>query len=208
MSERPIPQRKAIEYALAIARGLAEAHAKGIVHRDLKPDNLFLTNDGRVKILDFGLAKLMERGGSANKTSAPTVAVETSPGVVMGTMGYMSPEQVRGQASDHRADIFTLGAILYEMLAGRRAFPGASSADVMSAILKEEPPEFAEGKVSAGLDRVALSSRPWRRIIGPCSIPPAAEMRSRFRTSRRAIFQYAGARTTARSSHAAAKEWK
>ncbi len=113
--------RKAIDYGVQIARGLAAAHEKGIVHRDLKPENLFVTKDGRVKILDFGLAKLTQPQ-SSSEHGAPTLTEGTEAGVVMGTVGYMSPEQVRGQAADHRADIFAFGAILYEMLSGKRAF--------------------------------------------------------------------------------------
>ena len=113
------PQRKAIDYATQIARGLAAAHGKGIVHRDLKPENLFVTTDGRVKILDFGLAKLDAAGGSpSDATSLPTETRGTEPGVVLGTLGYMSPEQVRGRPADARSDIFSFGAILYEMLSG------------------------------------------------------------------------------------------
>ncbi|MBI3694401.1 MAG: protein kinase [Acidobacteria bacterium] len=135
--------RKAIDYALGIAQGLAAAHAKGIVHRDLKPENLFVLKDGRVKILDFGLAKLLQSEPAAeDQTSAPTLAAATEPGVVMGTIGYMSPEQVRGQAADHRADLFAFGTIVYEMLAAARAFRGASAVEVMNAILKEDPPEL------------------------------------------------------------------
>src|SRR5437016_11340156 len=133
-----LPQRKAIDYALQIAHGLAAAHEKGIVHRDLTPENIFITKDGHVKILDFGLAKLTQAEGSQSQTDIPTRRVDTDPGVVMGTVGYMSPEQVRGQAVDHRSDIFSFGAILYEMLSGRRAFHGESAADTMSAILKED----------------------------------------------------------------------
>src|SRR5499433_1848160 len=115
-----LPQRKAIDYALQIAHGLAAAHEKGIIHRDLKPDNLFITNDGRVKILDFGLAKLTQSDASQSQTDIPTRRVDTNPGVVMGTVGYMSPEQLQGKAVDHRSDIFSFGAILYEMLSGRQ----------------------------------------------------------------------------------------
>ena len=120
--------RKAIDTALQIAHGLAAAHEKGIIHRDLKPENLFVTKDGRVKILDFGLAKLthQEEGGQA--TDLPTASVGTEPGVVMGTLGYMSPEQVKGKPADARSDIFSFGSILYEMLSGQRAFQGDSAA--------------------------------------------------------------------------------
>jgi eukaryotic-like serine/threonine-protein kinase len=139
----PLSSRKAIDYALQVARGLAAAHEKGIVHRDLKPENLFLTNDDRVKILDFGLAKLTRPETDAG-AEAPTVQVNTEPGQVMGTVGYMSPEQVRGKPADHRSDIFAFGSILYEMLSGQRAFRGETAADTMSAILKEEPVELSE----------------------------------------------------------------
>ena len=151
-----IGQRRAIDYALHIAHGLAAAHAKGIVHRDLKPDNVFITKDGRVKILDFGVAKLTQPDGPRSQTEIPTRRVDTGPGVLIGTVGYMSPEQVRGKEVDHRSDIFSFGAILYEMLSGRRAFHGESSADTMSAILKEDPPELSDTNkiVSPGLERL------------------------------------------------------
>src|SRR5215813_8747833 len=137
----PLGQRRAIDYALQIANGLAAAHEKGIIHRDLKPDNIFITNDGRIKILDFGLAKLTQPDGNQQQTDIPTRRVDTGPGVVMGTVGYMSPEQLKGSAVDHRSDLFSFGAILYEMLSGRRAFHGESAAETMSAILREDPPE-------------------------------------------------------------------
>src|ERR1700741_3890820 len=135
----PLPVRKAIDYGVQIAHGLAAAHEKGIVHRDLKPENLFVTKDGHVKILDFGLAKLMRRAPDPDATAA-TAAHETDPGMVMGTAGYMSPEQVRGENVDHRTDIFAFGAIQYEMLTGKRAFQRSTSAETMTAILNEEPP--------------------------------------------------------------------
>ncbi|HMG32761.1 MAG TPA: protein kinase, partial [Blastocatellia bacterium] len=156
MAGTALPQRKAIEYSLQIARGLAAAHEKGIVHRDLKPDNIFITKDGRVKILDFGLAKLTEPAVGQSKTDLPTRRIDTDPGMVLGTVGYMSPEQVRGRPVDHRADIFSFGAILYEMLTGKRAFHGESAAETMSAILREDPPDLSESNknVSPALERV------------------------------------------------------
>ena len=136
--------RKATDYALQITRGLAAAHEKGIVHRDLKPENLFITHDNRIKILDFGLAKFTRPEITTDSGDAPTLQVATDPGYVMGTVGYMSPEQVRGKTADHRSDLFAFGAILYEMLSGKRAFHGETPADTMSAILKEDPPELSE----------------------------------------------------------------
>src|SRR6516225_1164167 len=133
----PLPPRKAIDYGVQIARGLAAAHKKGIVHRDLKPENLFITKDGHVKILDFGLAKLARVSSGADEPA-------TEEGLVMGTAGYMSPEQVRGEAVDHRTDIFALGAILFEMLSGQRAFRKATAADTMSAILNEDASDISQ----------------------------------------------------------------
>jgi Tol biopolymer transport system component len=134
----PLPERRAIEYALGIAQGIAAAHEKGIVHRDLKPENVFVTRDGRIKVLDFGLAKLVRpeesREAAVTLTSPPTL-----PGMVLGTVGYMSPEQVRGEPCDARSDIFSFGAVLYEMLTGKRAFKRETSAETMTAILREEP---------------------------------------------------------------------
>jgi Tol biopolymer transport system component len=150
-----IPVRKTLDYGMQIAHGLAAAHEKGIIHRDLKPENLFVTKDGRLKILDFGLAKLTQPEKTAN-TSMETISHGTEAGVVMGTAGYMSPEQVRGTAVDARSDIFSFGAILYEMLSGKRAFHGETPADTMSSILKEDPAELSETNrnVSPALERI------------------------------------------------------
>ncbi len=153
----PLPVRRAVDFALQICNGLAAAHQKGIVHRDLKPENLFLTRDGRVKILDFGLARQAESGApAAPLTQMPTSAPSTEPGIVMGTVGYMSPEQVRGKTADGRSDVFALGAILHEMLTGRRAFRGSTAADTMSAILREEPadPSTSNAQVPPALDKI------------------------------------------------------
>ncbi|MBC8646494.1 MAG: protein kinase, partial [Thermoanaerobaculia bacterium] len=140
MAHGALPPHRALEIAGQIARGLAAAHAQGIVHRDLKPENVFVTRDGRVKILDFGLAKLRHPSGETLASGAPTIA-STEPGVILGTVGYMSPEQVRGQDTDHRSDLFAFGAVLYEMLSGRRAFHGESAIETMTAILQDEPPD-------------------------------------------------------------------
>ena len=140
----PISQRQAVDYALQIAKGLSAAHERGIVHRDLKPENLFVSKDGHLKILDFGLAKKVEASHPDDETSAPTTSGHTEPGTVLGTAGYMSPEQVRGLPVDHRSDIFSFGAILYELLTGRRAFKRETSSDTMAAILLQEPPDPAE----------------------------------------------------------------
>jgi Tol biopolymer transport system component len=152
----PVPVRKAIDYAHQIAVGLAAAHDRGIVHRDLKPENVFLTREGRVKILDFGLAKRIGSAAPEEKTSAPTISQHTDPGTVMGTVGYMSPEQVRGLAVDARSDLFAFGAILYEMLSGNRAFRRHTASDTMSAILRDDPPELLESgrNITPALDRL------------------------------------------------------
>jgi serine/threonine protein kinase len=149
----PIAARKAVEIAVQIARGLGAAHGKGIVHLDLKPDNVFLRDDGQVKILDFGLAR---QAGSAEGSGATTTVAGTDPGTVIGTVGYMAPEQVRGQIVDARADLFAFGAVLYEMVTGRRAFQRETAADTMTAILTQDPPELAGSRpdLSPALDRI------------------------------------------------------
>ena len=165
----PLGTRKTTEYALQIARGLATAHDKGIVHRDLKPENIFITTDGRVKILDFGLAKLIaSEPEPVTLSGTRTATVATRPGTVMGTVGYMSPEQVRAQATDARTDIFSLGAILFEMLTGRRAFQRDTSAETMTAILKEDPPEIST--LTAGIPPSL------ERVVNHC-LEKSAELR-------------------------------
>src|SRR5579864_9447318 len=139
----PVPVRRAIEYALGIAQGLAVAHEKGIVHRDLKPENLFVTRDARIKVLDFGLARLV-RPEDDHESPVTVTLPATLPGMVMGTVGYMSPEQVRGEPCDARSDIFSFGAVLYEMLTGKRAFKRETSAETMTAILREEPQALSD----------------------------------------------------------------
>ena len=146
-----VPERQAIDYAVQIARGLAAAHERGIVHRDLKPENLLLTRDRRVKILDFGVAKLIRTSG-ADEVTAVTDAL-TDLGVVVGTVGYMAPEQVRGEPIDHRADIFALGVVVHEMLSGTRPFQRDTTAETLTAILKDEAPDLSAGATPA-LERV------------------------------------------------------
>ena len=144
LTSGPLPVRKTIDYALQIARGLAAAHDHGIFHRDLKPENIYITRDGHVKILDFGLAKLtMPEPGASGLSAQATLDSVTARGVLLGTLGYMSPEQCRGASVDARSDLFSFGAVLYEMLSGKRAFRGDTTADTISSILKEEPPDLA-----------------------------------------------------------------
>jgi serine/threonine protein kinase len=170
INEGALPARKAIDFAVQIAHGLAAAHDKGIIHRDIKPENIFLTSDDRIKILDFGLAKLVQPAADeVVQTDIATRKVHTDSGTVMGTTGYMSPEQVRGRGIDHRSDIFSFGAVLYEMISGRRAFRGDSAIETLNAILKEEPSELTSLGVNASpaLERViwhCLEKAPERRF--------------------------------------------
>jgi eukaryotic-like serine/threonine-protein kinase len=188
-----LPLRKALDIATQTARGIAAAHAKGITHRDLKPANIFITADGRVKILDFGLAKI-ERPGvpSGSSQTIDTLATQSSPetqsGTVLGTVGYMSPEQVRGKPADARSDIFSLGATLYEMLAGSRAFPGDSSVEIMNAILKEDPPDLSASNrnISPALERVirrCLEKNPEERFQSASDLAFAIDALSLVSTS-------------------------
>jgi eukaryotic-like serine/threonine-protein kinase len=156
LNSGPVAVRSCVDYALQIAQGLSVAHEKGIVHRDLKPENLFVTKDGRVKILDFGLAKLKPSRQADGDSEVATMKLITEPGVVMGTASYMSPEQIRGLEVDHRSDIFAFGLIFYEMLAGKPAFTGNSIADLMSAVLKEEPEELSDTNpsISIALEKI------------------------------------------------------
>jgi eukaryotic-like serine/threonine-protein kinase len=170
LSAGPLPPRRAINFATMIAHGLAAAHEKGIIHRDLKPENVFITKDERLKILDFGLAKLIPPGGNnVVQTEVATLKAQTSAGTVMGTAGYMSPEQVRGLSLDQRSDIFSFGAVLYEALSGRRAFHGESAVESLNAILKEEPPDLNETntKINPQLEKIVrrcLEKKPERRF--------------------------------------------
>jgi hypothetical protein len=169
LASSTLPWRKAVEIGAAIADGLAGAHLKGVVHRDLKPDNIFITRDGRVKILDFGLARLAPVISQQDQTSAPTTPPQTEPGILMGTVGYMSPEQARGLPADTRSDVFSLGCVLYEMLTGRRAFSRPTAPETLTAILNEDPPDVSESgkQVPAGLSRLlrrCLEKNPEERL--------------------------------------------
>jgi serine/threonine protein kinase/Tol biopolymer transport system component len=176
----PVPLSKAIDYGVQIADGLAAAHERGIVHRDLKPENLFLNKDGRVKILDFGLAKLVPAPAASPDGRTVTLQEETEPGAVVGTVGYMSPEQVRGGTADHRSDIFAFGTILYEMVTGKRAFRKPTSPETMVAILNEDPPPISQlaADTPAGMQRVVqrcLEKNPEQRFYSAHDLAFALE---------------------------------
>ncbi len=180
LNSGPLTLRKAVDYSVQMANGLGAAHDKGIVHRDLKPDNVFVTREERVKILDFGLAKQTRAVAVSEDGATLTSPTPTAAGVVLGTVGYMSPEQVRGQSADHRSDVFSFGAILYESISGKRAFVGDSSIETMNAILKAEPPELAESnpQLSPGLDRIVrrcLEKAPERRFQSASDLAFALE---------------------------------
>ncbi len=169
LARATVSSREAAEIAEGVAEGLAAAHSRGVVHRDLKPENIFLTSDGRVKILDFGLARRDPLVGSADGSRSPTLSVHTEPGTVMGTVGYMAPEQVSGHPGDARSDIFSLGCVLYEIVTGQRAFSGATGAETMAAILRDNPPEPARSgrEIHSDLTRVishCLQKKPEQRF--------------------------------------------
>ena len=202
LNQGALSPRRTLDYSLQLARALAAAHDKGIVHRDLKPENVFITNDDRLKILDFGLAKDV---GAASSSDAPTLANATGEGVILGTVGYMAPEQVHGQPADHRSDIFSFGAILYEMLAGQRAFSGRSNVETLNAILTVDPAELTESaqRVGPGLQlimRRCLEKTPKRRFQSAIDLAFAIE----------ALSGYAGATTAApsRSGGSMASQWR
>lgn len=174
----PLPLRRAVEIAVQIASGLAAAHQKGVVHRDIKPANIFLTGDGRAKILDFGLARVVETGGTDGISTHIADDPGTMPGAVLGTVGYMAPEQVRGEVVDSRADVFALGAVCYEMVVGRRAFTGDSSVEIMAAIVRSDPPETPPDMVPAALERVirrCLEKQPAQRFQSATDVAFAFE---------------------------------
>lgn len=182
----PLSERVATNYASQIAQGLAAAHAKGVVHRDLKPENLFVTEEDRVKILDFGLAKSLPPFGSDGVTSEiPVGSALTSPGMLVGTVEYMAPEQLRGEPVDHRADIFAFGMVLFEMLTGTRAFKGAKSVDTITAILQQNPLERPE---------VSAVSPALQRVLSHCL---EKDPRQRFQSARDLSFTLAGFSATA-----------
>src|ERR1700730_711501 len=208
-----LPSRKAIDYGVQIAHGLAAAHHKGIVHRDLKPENIFITREARAKILDFGVAKLtqptaMEEGDTL------TARDQTTPGQVLGTAGYMAPEQVRGETVDHRADIFAFGAILYELVTRQRAFKKPTSAETMTAILHEDPPAISltTAGISPGLLRIVqrcLEKKPERRFQSASDLAFGLEALSDFtRLTPAAVEQTAGEQAAVERAVESSGTWK
>jgi serine/threonine protein kinase/Tol biopolymer transport system component len=200
LSAGPIAIRRAVEYAVQIARGLAAAHEKGIVHRDLKPENLYVGSDGRVRILDFGIAKLMQPSVAGDALTGAATAVNTEPGLALGTVGYMAPEQVRGETVDHRVDLFAFGAIVYEMLSGRRAFRGDTAAETMTAILRDDPPDpsIASGPIPDALLRIVrrcLEKTPAARFQTATDLAFALEALSNHTAGRQADREPQPART-------------
>ncbi|NIL99488.1 MAG: protein kinase [Acidobacteria bacterium] len=181
LSPGPLPQRKAIDYARQTARGLGAAHDGGVVHRDLKPENLFVTRDGRVKILDFGLARTAAEQSADAREDTPTHTHLTGPGTVLGTINYMSPEQARGEPAGPSSDIFSLGSVLYEMLTGSRPFERETAPETMTAILREDPPEASSADVSPGVQRIVqrcLEKRPEERFHSAVDLAFALETSS------------------------------
>ena len=186
----PLPIDQAVDIGLQVAKGLAAAHARRIVHRDVKPANVFLTSDGQVKLLDFGIAKLVQAESDDDLTSPPTrPAALTSAGGRLGTVGYMAPEQVAGLPCDHRADIFAFGCLFYELLSGRRAFKGTTAADTLAAIRTADAPRLVglDGermpKLQAVVDR-CLKKRPEDRFPSARDLALALEGISRGNTAR------------------------
>ena len=180
LADGPLPPRKAVTFARQAAEALGAAHGRGIVHRDIKPDNLFITSEGQLKVLDFGLATDRRGAGADSNTSAPTGTPLTDKGTVMGTVGYMAPEQVRGEEADERSDIFALGCVLHEMLTGQRAFARPTTPETMTAILREEPAELTtpSGPVPPALERVVrrcLEKNPAERFLAARDLAFAIE---------------------------------
>src|SRR3954468_2761495 len=199
----PLPLRQAVDYAQQIAQALAAAHEKHIVHRDLKPENIFITKDGRAKILDFGIAKLIAEDPD-DPSAIGAMTTQTKVGSILGTVAYMSPDQLRGKPVDHRSDIFSFGAILFEMLSGKRAFTGETHVDTMTAVLKEEPPEIGTLRESIpdGYDEIVrhcLEKEPENRFQSAVDLAfalknapeasgrPTRKTRTRTRNARRAF---------------------
>jgi len=204
LNQGPIPARKAIDWAAQAAHGLAAAHEKGIVHRDLKPENLFLTKDGRVKVLDFGLAKLTQPEVFAPSGEPPVSVVSSETGAILGTAGYMAPEQVRGEPADQRADLFALGSILYELLAGKRAFAGVTFVEASYRILSEDPPPLnASGRaIAPGLEAImrrCLEKSPEERFQSARDLAFGLESVSEIAPGSTLRAQTQGDRTRARS---------